>query len=368
MIQVESPGSAHREHAQSSALPKPGDQPLRIGIFRALMLGDMLCATPALRAVRAAWPNAHITLVGLPWAGGLVQRLSSVDAFEPLPGWLGLPELPPPTADQVRDFVSRVRARRFDVALQMHGSGQLVNALVASFGAPWNAGFTCDEAWFPPADGARFVEWPTHGHEILRLLTLTDHLGLPRCGTDLDLPLQPEDYARARSLVSVEHGYAVIHPGSQLASRRWPARKFAAVADRLAQAGLRIVLTGTAGERELVTLVSAMMAHPALNLCGNTDLWTLGALLASARVLVCNDTGLSHMAAALRTPSVVAACGSETSRWAPLDTRRHRVLWQDVACRPCDHRECPIGHVCAEELEVDRIATAALDVIYRGGA
>lgn len=345
-----------------SAAPSPGLQPRRIVVFRALMLGDMLCATPALRVLRGAWPEARITLVGLPWAADWARRLASVDDFEPFPGWPGLPELQPPAPGQMSGFMARIRSCRFDLAIQLHGAGAVVNAVVARFGAAWNAGFASREAWFPPEDRARFAAWPEQGHEILRLLSLTDHLGLARRGTYIDWPLSPQDHANARRLVPAEHGYAVVHPGAQLPSRRWPARRFAAVADRIAQAGLRVVLTGTEGERGLVASVAAMMRQQPLDLCGRTDLWTLGALLSSARVLVCNDTGLSHVAAALGTRSVVVACGSETGRWAPLDTGRHRVLWRDMACRPCAHRACPVGHGCAEGLSVEAVAEAALDM------
>lgn len=332
-------------------------------MFRALMLGDMLCATPALRALRGAWPQARITLVGLPWTAGLARRLDTIDDFEPFPGWPGLPERPAPTLGEMVEFMERVRAHRFDLAIQLHGSGPLTNALVANFGAARNAGFASHGVWFPPQDGARFAVWPEQGSEVLRLLGLTDHLGLARRGTQLDLPLWPGDHARARRLVPTDRAYAVVHAGAQLPSRRWPAGRFAAVADRLAQAGLRVVLTGTPGEQGLVASVAVQMGQPSLNVCGQTDLWTLGAVLSSARVLVCNDTGLSHVAAALGTRSVVVACGSETRRWAPLDTGRHQVLWQDMACRPCTYRVCPIGHACAEGLSVERVAGAALEAV-----
>jgi ADP-heptose:LPS heptosyltransferase len=90
-------------------------------------------------------------------------------------------------------------------------------------------------------------------------------------------------------------------------------------------------------------------------------LWTLGALIESARLLVCNDTGVSHVAAALGTPSVVVSLGAEVARWAPLDARLHRVLWQPMDCRPCAHAHCPVGHGCSTQLTVARVAEAVLE-------
>jgi len=89
------------------------------------------------------------------------------------------------------------------------------------------------------------------------------------------------------------------------------------------------------------------MRQAALDLAGRTTLGGLAALIARARLLVSNDTGVSHIAAAMRTPSVIVACGSDPRRWAPLDCELHRVLAHDVKCRPCGHGECPIGHPCA---------------------
>lgn len=159
-----------------------------------------------------------------------------------------------------------------------------------------------------------------------------------------------------------------MHVGARLASRRWPARRYAAVADALAERGWRVVLTGSAAEREIVDEAVRAMRHRAADLSGHTTLWTLGALIAGARLLVCNDTGVSHLAAATGTPSVVVACGSDVARWAPLDARRHAVLWRDVACRPCAHEACPTAHECAMGVTVDEVVAAALQALARAPA
>ncbi len=312
----------YTDHRRSAVLP----QLRRIGVFRARRFGDLLCATPVLRALAAAWPKARITLVGLPEAEGLAQRLSSVDDFELFPGWPGLPGVPSAKADEYSFFQRRMRSRRFDLVVQLHDSGRNTNALVANFGARRNAGFADPDDWVPEADALRFVPWPGQGSEVLGLLALTDYMGLPRRGLKLDLPLNADDRARVRPLLPASRRYAIVHPGARLAVRCWSASGFAAVADRLAQAGLEVLLTGSEDERALVASVAAQMRHPALDLSGRTDIWMLGAALASASVAVCNNTTVSMMAAALGTRSVVASQAGEVDRGPPLDPQRHRVF------------------------------------------
>lgn len=341
----------------STALADLG-RPPRIAVFRALMLGDMLCATPAWRALRHAFPGAALTLVALPWAAELCGRLSTVDDFIALPGHPGLPEIPA-DVHALPDFLQKVQQRRFDLVLQMHGSGAIVNPLVASFGARATAGFAAAGSWLPPADRARYIDWPAQGHEIERLLALTDHLGCARQGLQLEFPLTPADRAEAARLLAAGpagqagQAYAVVHAGSQLPSRRWPVARFAAVARHLRSQGLQIVLTGSAGEAALTGELQNLLGGQALNLAGRTSLWTLGAVVAQAACVVCNDTGISHIAAALGRPSLVLSCGADVQRWAPLDAARHRVLWQDLPCRPCAFAECPYGHGCAQALTAD---------------
>jgi len=152
----------------------------------------------------------------------------------------------------------------------------------------------------------------------------------------------------------------VLHAGSQLASRRWPAERFAQVGDALSKEGLQVVLTGTKGERELTARVRDAMRSPALDLTGLTSLGGLAALIARARLVVANDTGVSHIAAALKAPSVIIANGSDPRRWAPLDRQLHRVLWHPTDCRPCAHAACPLpGHPCAAGISAERVIEEA---------
>ncbi|POR45803.1 ADP-heptose:LPS heptosyltransferase [Paraburkholderia eburnea] len=337
--------------------------PRRIVIFRALQLGDMLCCVPALRALRAACPHAHIALVGLPWARDFVARYPTLlDEFIAFPGAHGFPE-------QAEDesglpaFLHAMRLRRFDLAIQLHGSGGVANALVHAFGACALVGFSQPGETPPPG---RFLAWPDRLPEPQRYLALLHAAGVRgRALRDdtLWFPLHDADRAACAALID-HHGLdpwrlVLVHPGAQLPSRRWPAERFAALADALALDGWQIAVTGTAHERELTAGMLGAMTQGARHLTGETTLGALAALVRAARLVVCNDTGLSHLAAAMRTPSVVVACGSDTRRWAPLDRARHRVIADWPECRPCMYPVCPHGHPCALNVSVEEVATLA---------
>jgi ADP-heptose:LPS heptosyltransferase len=306
-----------------------------IVVFRALQLGDMLCAVPALRALRGAAPMARITLVGLPWAGQFARRFGRyVDDFLPFPGADGLPEQAV-CHEQADAFLSALRARRPDLAIQMHGDGSRTNAIVAGFGARQHAGF------HPP--GARpagwwGLPWPEDGKEPERLLRLTDSLGAPRLGEHLEFPLTADDHAELRASGLAEGlapgTYFCIHPGASRRDKCWPVERFAEVADRLAGSyGLRPVFTGAANEAELAQAVAARMRTPAHIAAGPVSIGAMAALMAGARLLVCNDTGVSHIAAGLRLPSVVVFSKADIRRWAPANGSLHRCLWDPAGAR-----------------------------------
>jgi ADP-heptose:LPS heptosyltransferase len=164
-------------------------------------------------------------------------------------------------------------------------------------------------------------------------------LGVPLQGEDLEFPLHPSDWEELRAIEGAadlpRDDYICIHPGARAATRCWPPESFAAVADALAATGLRMVLTGTAGEKSLTQAVANAMTRPALDLAGQTTLGVLAALLHGSRLLVCNDTGVSHLAAALRVPSVVIFHGmSECEGWPPQDRVRHRIVTSVTGVAP----------------------------------
>jgi ADP-heptose:LPS heptosyltransferase len=319
-----------------------------IAVFRAVQLGDMLCATPALRALRAAFPSARITMIGLAATRDLVTRLDYVDDMLEFPGFPGMPEH---TADiaALPDFLRAAQARRFDLLMQMHGDGTLTNPLCATMGARLTAGYYPTGGWCPDAE--RYAPWVPRGAEVRRWLRLVQFLGMATRGEQLDLPIRTDEQRRYRDL-AVVHGlqrnrYVCLHPGARLPSRRWPAERFARVGDWLAEQGLSVVITGRDDERDIVTRMRSAMRARVIDLVGATDLGMFAALIRNARLLVSNDTAASHIAAAMRTPSVVICAGSDPERWAPLDAERHQLVHHPVICRPCAHVECPFGHPCA---------------------
>ena len=173
----------------------PTLQPKNIAVLRALQLGDMLCAVPALRALRAACPDARVTLIGLPWAKALVARYPHyLDDFIALPGFPGMPEQAQDAA-AFPGFISAVRARKFDLAIQLHGDGRITNGVVRKFGADRNAGFEVAPASGEPG----FLPYPEHGSEIHRLLALTGFLGARPQGAHLEFPLDARDENELRN-------------------------------------------------------------------------------------------------------------------------------------------------------------------------
>jgi ADP-heptose:LPS heptosyltransferase len=330
-----------------------------IAVFRALQLGDMLCAVPALRALRGAYPAARITLIGLPWARSFVDRYAHLlDELVIFPGAIGFPEQVETDA-RLPEFGEAMRKRRFDLAIQLHGSGTVTNDIVLAMGARRNAGFFQPGA--SPHTGA-FIPWPDRSPEPARYTALMRALGIAARDLRLEIPLFATDIRERDEFLNGRgihcERLVLVHPGAQLPSRRWPVERFAQVARALVDEGWQVALTGSEGERALTACIAAAVGPCATDLAGRTSLGGLAALVRVARLVVCNDTSVSHVAAAMRTPSVVVACGSDTRRWAPLDRERHRVLADYPLCRPCAFRECPYGHPCALNLGISPVLDA----------
>lgn len=366
---------AHSEGATDHDVRVIGDPRLvrRIAVLRALSLGDMVCATPALQALRAVCPNASVTLVGQAWAADWAHRIDAIDQFVALPPHPLIAQTSSPAAWQA--FIERMLALHLDVAVQLHGSGGISNGIVLQWGARHTLVFHEPDA--PPPPGTQGVPWPDRGSEPRRLMRLLHFLGLPESASapaGLIHPVTSQDRLDLLSLLESAGrpagrgtGWVCMHPGSKWASRRWPLARFAEVAKELSSRGHDILVTGAEAERSLAEEICRQVPH-AINLCGRTDLWTLGAAIDGARLLICNDTGVSHIAAAVGAPSVVVSCGSDVARWSPADPVRHRVLWSAPPCRPCMGCECSQAvHRCAQDITVAQVLTACEEALQLRG-
>ena len=302
-------------------------------LFRALPgVGDMLCVVPALRAIRDNRPDVHVTLVTLPCAAPLARRYGRyLDEVLEFPGFPGLPDRRPDVR-AIPAFLAAMHDRRADVAIQLHGVGDRTNDIIRLFGARRTAGF--HPRGTPPPEPARYLPWREAEHEIHRWLRLLAHLGLASQDTRLELPLADDAERDADRVLADAVGgshperLVVVHPGASIAARRWSPRGFAAVIDRLVAAGSTVVLTGTSRERPITELVRTMCASPeaVVDIAGRTSLDALAAIVRRADLVVTNDTGVSHVAAAMATPSVVVFTDTDPVRWAPLDATLHRAM------------------------------------------
>lgn len=349
--------------------PPPPARPLadpavqRVAIVRLRVgLGDLLSSVPALRALRGARPDLHVTVITWPEVTPVLERQRAyVDDLLPFPGYPGIPERSP-DPDGWEPFVAACASRRFDLAVQAYGGQAPANAVTGSVGATRTAGFFTPGA--VDVDLSTHLPYPHRRSEVARHLNLFRFLGVPGGTPELEFPISPADVREARRLQheadTAAGRYVCVHPGATAASRRWLPERFAAVADALARRGLRVVLTGVAGEDGLTRAVAAAMCEDAADLCGRSTLGGLAALLRDSRLLVGNDTGTAHLAAAVGAPTVTVFQAGDDHRWAAHDRDRHVAVSAQVACRPCPHQTCPIDLRCATGVTVDDVLAPAL--------
>ena len=297
-----------------------------IVILRALQIGDMLCWIPAVRAIHKAFPEATITLVGLPWAKMLVERFPEyIHELIQFPGYPGFPEQ---QADLTAypAFLREIQSRNFDLAIQMQGSGIISNPVIKLFNAKSTAGFYLNGNYCP--DPELFVKYPSHLHEVERHLSIAEKLGATDLSREMEFPLTDKDELDfAESALPVKpKEYVVLHPGSRDVARQWDTANFAAIGDFCSSKGLKVVITGTADEQPIVKAVVNKMKAAPIIAAGKTSLGAVAVLIKNAAALVSNCTGVSHIAAGLKTKSIVISLDGEPDRWGPLNKQVHRTI------------------------------------------
>lgn len=315
-------------------------------------VGDAVLSIPALKSLRQRFPSARITLLARAWVEGLFRSTAFLDETWRIgPGWIST--------------IGRMRRERFDMGILLTnslGSAVTLRAgrVAARFGyaTELRSGFLTNPV--PVGPGKQ--------HQTRYYLNLLESAFGPGPAPDIGIVPSPDERDRARRLLN-EAGIGsserllVLSPGAAFGSaKRWREEGFAGLADRLEGEGFRTVIVGSGAEREIGDRVAALMRAPATNLAGQTDLETLVGLLAEAALVVTNDSGPMHVAAALGTPTLAIFGATDPEVTGPLGPRT-RVVSHKVDCSPCLLRKCPIDHRCMERLTVQQVFEASCALV-----
>lgn len=332
----------------------------KIAVLRASGLGDLIFALPALEALREAYPHAELALLGKPWHVNFFQgRPGPIDRVVPVPLYHGVREEQGMAVDpaEVERFFLAMRQESFDLAIQMHGGGRNSNPFTLRLGAGTTIGLKTPDA--PPLD--QWVPYIYFQSEIMRCLEVVALARAQWRYPGPHLAVTAEDFAEGEATCPEdEQPLVALCSGATDPRRRWPPEKFAAVGDALAAAGARVVITGLESERPITHAVVEAMHSQALDLTGRLTTGGLAGLLSRCRVVVSNDSGSLHLAAAVGAATVgIYWCGNLINA-DPVTRTRHRptlswrlecpVCGRNTITDHCDHAASFVADVTTDEV------------------
>lgn len=317
-------------------------------------IGDAVMTTPAMAAVRASFPLAEVVVVANPLVSELFNPHAHCDrviVFDKKGKDHGLRGL--------MRFSIRLREESFDLAILFQNA--LEAALMAFLARiPRRLGYRRDMRGPLLTHGVPCGESERRLHHTAYYMHVLRRNGIE--GGDGNLRLTCTDVESNWAHTVLQHGgtWIAINPGASYGSaKRWFPDRFAAVADQLADNySARIVLTGGPGERDLGNDLAAAVKGPCLNLVGKTSVRQMMAVLSQCRLMITNDSGPMHVAAALGVPVVALFGSTDHSTTSPL-TPAHRIVRKTTACAPCLKRTCPTDHRCMTAIEIQDVLEAA---------
>jgi len=321
-------------------------------------VGDAVLAIPAMKAVRKHFPEAEITLLARPWVAGLftsapfIDKVWSVEKPSGLASWTRM----------TRD----IRGRGFDLALLFPNSFESA-LMIFLGGVPRRIGYATDGRRWMLTNSV--VPGKDPRHQTQYYLDLVKTLSASTDPPSIEIQATNEERGNARKLLNAEGiaagvPFLVLNPGAAYGSaKRWHEERFADAADSLAhEFRFQVALIGSHGERSIAERIREYMKRPAAILNGKTNLETLIGVLAESSLMITNDSGPMHIAAALGVPTV-AVFGSTDERVTGPCGPRTRIVKYPVECSPCLLRDCPIDHRCMNGVTVENVCIAARDLI-----
>lgn len=323
--------------------------PERVLVRAPNWVGDVVLSLPALRDLRRAFPGARLEVLARPWVGELYSAVPEVDATLESRG--------------VAADAAALRGR-FDVSVLLPNSFASALALWrASIPERW--GYATDARGLLLTRRCRVPASVRGQSQVYYYRAMLEGLGLDvSAAPDASLAC-PESWAAAGAALLEDPGpWIGVNAGAFYGTaKRWPPERFAAAAALVARrTGARVAIVGSAAERPLGEAVAAQIGACARVLCGETTLASLVGVLKQLRLLLTNDSGPMHLAAALGTPLVAVFGSTDWTETAPVSDRA-RVVREETECAPCGLRECPIDHRCMSRVAVERVAAVALELV-----
>jgi ADP-heptose:LPS heptosyltransferase len=347
----------------------------RILAVRLDNLGDVLVTTPAMHAIKRSLPAAEIVLLASPvgaQAGKLDPDLAGVIEYEA--PWVDPWRLLPHDSAREQAMVERLRAERFDAAVIFTSFRQ--SSLPAAYlcylaGIPLRLGISIDASGSLLTTRHRPADRPMH--EVERGLDLVAQVGITTDETDLVLEVPAGATREAQNWLDAERippavlrpgPLVIVHPGCSMPARTAPPEQFAEiVAALIERLQATVVITGAAHERDLIATVVDRLPHALRSsvhvMAGELPFPAFCGLVQTADLVVTNNTGPMHIAAAVKTPVVALfALTNPPEQWGPWQSP-HRLLFHDVPCRLCYSRACPHNQECLRLVSTDQVVNAA---------
>lgn len=322
-------------------------------------IGDTIMAQPLFTRLRQINPNAKIDVMAPAWAAPVLKRMAEVDAI-----------IDNPFAHGELNIGARFRFARslastgYDEAYVLPNS--LKSALIPFFaGIPTRIGFKGEQRYLL-VNKRHHLNKTALPKMVERFAILAQAPGTPLTRPVANPRLLSSDEQQTKTLntlgIAKPEKVAILCPGAEYGpAKRWPAEHFAALAKRLSQEGYSIWCLGSEKDRPLAESITKNLDQLAINFCGKTSLAQAIDLIALSQFVVCNDSGLMHVAAALDKPTV-ALYGSSSPTFTPPLSEHATILSLNLPCSPCFKRVCPLGHLdCLNKLPPELVFTTCME-------
>jgi heptosyltransferase-2 len=327
-------------------------------------IGDAVMTTPAIRAIRKRFPNAHISILAKPWVVPVFENSEHIDRL-----------LIYDDKGRYKGIFGKFRLARdlkkyhFDASILLQNAFEA--ALITFFaGIPSRIGYNTDVRQFLLTHAVSCTNEIKKKHQTDYYLDIIRGIGMEADNRELYLRLNQKDRFRAEKILLEQHlspddKIVGINPGATYGpAKQWPFDRFARLADRIqAFTEGRVVIFGGPKDGNIGESISQRMRRRPIDLSGKTNLGEAMALIEKCRLFITNDSGLMHVAAALDVPLVAVFGSTNPITTGPMG-RNSRIVQVPLECSPCLRPECPEGHLnCMNRISVDMVFKVVKEMV-----